>query len=202
MKYSIVSLIKLLRSKNKILLVITVLISMNSFAQTDDSLRINYNYINSSPQDAEVFLGDELIGRTPLFFTWQDSVFPRQIKISKSGYIEFTEKINELQKLYREINLIPEKGKNLPNPVKEDKGTYFKSPRKIIPIVISSAAAIGAGISAFYFKKLAIENRNIYDDTGDTDALDRKKKYDLYSGISLVVFQAGLGALLYYLLID
>ncbi len=202
MRCSIVSLIKLLRSKNKILFVIAVLISLNSFAQTDDSLRINYNYINSSPQDAEVFINDEPVGRTPLFFMWADSVFPKQMKITLDGYIEYSESITGQGKLYKQISLVPKPGKKLPNPVKEDKGPYFKSPRKIVPIVVSSIAAIGAGISAFYFKKLAIENRDIYDETGDKAAFDRRKKYDLYSGISLVVFQAGLGALLYYLLID
>jgi hypothetical protein len=91
---------------------------VNSFGQVNDSLRIGYNYINTTPQDAEVFLNDELIGRTPLFFIWQDSVFPKQMKIIKSGYIEFTEKINDPQKLYKEINLIPEQGKKPLNPVK------------------------------------------------------------------------------------
>lgn len=202
MRCSIVLLIKPLRPKNKIFAIAAFLLSVYLFGQTNDSLRIDYNYINSSPQDAEVFINEEPVGRTPLFFMWSDSVFPKQLKISLGGYIDYSESITEQGKLYKEVSLIPKQGKKLLNPVKEDKEPYFKSPRKIVPIVVSSVAAIGAGISAFYFKKLAIENRDIYDETGDKAAFDRRKKYDLYSGISLVVFQAGLGALLYYLLID
>ncbi|CAG1020317.1 hypothetical protein MTYM_00190 [Methylococcales bacterium] len=202
MRCSIVSLIRQLRSKNNILLIVAAFFSLQSFGQSGDSLRIGYNYINSFPQNAPVYINDEPVGMTPLFFVWPDSIFPKQLKLSKNGYVEYSESINSPGTISKNVNLIPKQGKGFPDPVREDRDPYFKSQRKIVPIVISSLATIGAGISAFYFKSLAIENRDLYDNTGDKAAYDRKKKYDLYGGVSLILFQAGLGALLYYLLID
>ena len=189
-----------MKVKNKILLIIFTLACSAVYAQ--DSLVIKYNYINSAPQDAMVYFNDEFRGNTPLFFTWQDSVFPKVMKITKRGYSDYIENIQEITGINKTVNMVSNSGNNILNSVKEDKASYFKRPRKILPIVVSGLATFGAGASAFYFKTLAIDNRNAGEETGDLQALDRQKKYDLISGISLVVFQAGLGALLYFLLID
>jgi hypothetical protein len=192
-----------LEIKNKILVLLFFTLCSNSFfGQTDDSLKINYNYINSSPQNAEVYLDYKLIGSTPLFYKWEDSTYPKQLTIKLDGYIDFTETIKSPALIKKTYKLVPKKGTVTENPVKEDKATYFNKPRKVLPIAISAVAAVGAGIYAFYFKSLAGENRDEYELTGNPEALDRKKKYDTYAGISLVVFQVGLGALIYFLLID
>ena len=167
-----------------------------------DSLKIDYNYINSVPQNAEVYINNRLIGNTPLHFKWGDSLFPKQMKIKLKGFADYFESINDYILINKTINLIPVKGSVKLNLVKEDKSTYFDEPRKVIPIVISSLVTAGAGLSAYYFKSLAIENRDFYEDFGDQSALDRKKKYDVISGVSLAVFQLGLGVLVYFLLID
>lgn len=172
------------------------------YAQADDSLKINYNYINSSPQNAEIYLNDEFIGSTPLFFTWNDSTFPKQITIKLKGYADYTESFSDRNIINKTYALVPLTGSGKINAVKEDNSTYFNKPPKVVPIVISSIAVIGAGISAYYFKSLAIDNRDLYDQTGDPAALDKKKKYDLISGVSLGIFQAGLGALMYFLFVD
>ncbi len=172
------------------------------FAQSGDSLKIDYNYINSIPQNAEVYINSELTGNTPLHFKWNDLLFPKQVKIKLKGYADHTESVGEFVIINKTVNLVLLNGTINPNLVKEDKATYFDKPRKIVPIVISSLLTAGAGISAYYFKSLAIENRDFYEDFGDQSALDRKKKYDLISGISLAVFQVGLGVLVYFLLID
>lgn len=172
------------------------------FAQLSDSLRIDYNYINSIPQNAEVFVNNEKIGNTPLFFTWKDSAFPKEVKLKMKGYAEFVESVTDPGLLNKTFMLIPMTGYGKIDLVKEDKQTYFNNPRKIVPIVISSLVAIGAGISAYYFKSLAVDNRDAYDLTGDPAALDRKKKYDILSGVSLIVFQLGFSAAIYYLFIN
>lgn len=171
-------------------------------AQQGDSLTINYNYINSLPQNADVFLNEKHIGSTPLFFKWQDSVFPKQVKVKMKGFADYTETLYENGKYSKTIPLISLKGSGKVNLVKEDKATYFNKPRKWIPIVFSSLITAGGGAFAYYFKSLAIDNRKIYDETGDLTALDKKKKYDIISGVSLALCQAGLASLLYFLFID
>lgn len=172
------------------------------FAQQDDSLKINYNYINSSPQNADVYINGEQVGSTPLFFTWKDSIFPKQVKIKMNGFADYVESVYEPGIYHKTIPLVSLKGTGKINPVKEDKSTYFNKPRKWFPVVLSSVVTAGGGALAYYFKSLAIENRDTYDATGDISALDRKKKYDIISGVSLAVCQVGLVSLLYFLFID
>ncbi len=205
MKLFIVLQIRLLKRKNKILIVLAAIICTCALnAQDTDSLRIGYNYINSNPQNAEVYLNNEIIGSTPLFFMLNDSLKTGNllIRLSIKGYADYSEIITGIEKINRTYTLVPLAGTKLINPVKEDKKPYFESPRKLFPVVISSIVSIGAGISAFYFKNLATQNRDYFDMSGDITALDRKKKYDIMSGVSLVVFQLGLGALVYYLLLE
>jgi hypothetical protein len=172
------------------------------FGQGSDSLKIDYNYVNSSPQNAEVYINSELTGSTPLHFKWADSLFPKQMKIKLKGFADYFENITGYTLINKTVSLIPVGNYSKVNPVKEDKASYFGRPRKVVPIVISSLFAAGAGLCAYYFKSLAIENRDFYEDFGDQSSLDRKKKYDIISGVSLAVFQLGLGVLVYFLFID
>jgi len=195
--------IKLLKLRTKIFLSILVFCCAVSLsAQSTDSLRIKYNFINSVPQNAGVYSNNNFIGNTPLYFIWGDSAFPKKVKVSLKGYAELVEQVDNPAEMNKTYTLIPLKGTHNLNLVSEDKQIYFEKPRKIFPIVASSLFTLGAGASAYYFKSLAIDNRDNYESTGDQGALARKKKYDLLSGVSIVVFQAGLGALIYFLLID
>lgn len=205
MKLFIALQVRSLKRKNKILTFLVVIFCTFAInAQDADSLRIGYSYVNSFPQNAELYLNNENIGNTPLFFMISDSLkgSDLQIKLSLKGYSDCSETFIGNEKINRTYTLVPLPGTKLINPVKEDKKPYFERPRKLIPIVLSSLVTIGAGVSAFYFKNLATENRDNYDMYGDPSALDRKKKYDILSGVSLVVFQLGLGALVYYLLLE
>lgn len=190
------------RKSNILLLVLSLVFQAVVFAQQKDSLEVPYNYIDSSPQNADVYFNNEHLGRTPLFFTWKDSIFPGQLRVTAEGYTDHVETIHNaglIKKFYSLVRIGTKKKSDL---VIEGKNLHFEEPRKIFPIVISSLAAVGAGISAFHFKSLALENRDIYDQSGDPGALDKKKKYDIISGISLAVFQLGMGALIYFLLLE
>lgn len=170
--------------------------------QSSDSVMINYNYIDSYPQNAEVKLDSEFIGRTPIYFQWADSTFPKSIKISLQGYNEETLIINSTELINKKFILVPIKKRTLINIVKEDKLPYFKEPRKVVPIVLSSVFTAASGVAAFYFKSLASDNRKHYETFGDSESLDNKKKYDLLGGISIVALQVGFGALMYFLFLD
>jgi PEGA domain len=168
------------------------------YAQQNDSLVIPYTTIDSHPQNAEVFLNGENVGETPFRILLKDST-EKQITLKKKGYFDFTFRISSAQgHEYKLISLVPSGGVRPLNLVQEDKPHLFNNPGKIIPIALSALITIGSGISAYYFKSLAIENNDAFFTYGDTQAIERKKKYDRISGVSLGVFQIGLAAFLYF----
>jgi hypothetical protein len=175
-------------------------------AQIRDSLTINYNYINSFPQDAAVYLNDSLAGHTPYRFLLEpkDSSVSYRIVIKLKDYFDyfFTFKAIDIP-LNQTFFLIPlSKSYKLSNQVLENKNSYFKTPRKVMPITISALLAAVSGISAFYYKDQANNEYDDYLNSGDPALLDKTKKYDLISGISIVLFQVGLAGLIYFLLIE
>lgn len=176
--------------------------SQESDYTTHDSLKINYNYINSQPQNADIYINDEHIGGTPRFFMWSDSVFPKQLKIKMKGYADYIETVNDASLLNKTYSLVPLSGTKLPNLVKEDKSTHFHAPRKVVPIVLTGLVTAGAGFAAFYYKSLAIDNRDHYNEFNDQESLDKKKKFDIISGVSIALFQVGFASLMYFLFID
>lgn len=179
-----------------------LVLSAALYSQSADSVTINYNFIDSYPQNADVFMGNEKIGNTPLYFMWQDSSFPKSMKVSLKGFSEETFTVETPEKFSRKFNLNPLKIGFVYDPVKENKQLYFKSPRKVFPIVISSIITAVSGIGSFYYKSLASDNKKEYEFSGDPSALDRQKKYDLLGGVSIVALQLGFGALMYFLFID
>ncbi len=208
MKLYIVLPISQLKRLNKISALILIVIPFVFYGQSADSIkterpvRIDYNFIDSYPQNAVIQINDMFIGNTPLFFEWKDSTFPKTIKITKHGFSEQTEIINNIQLLNKKFNLTSTGKHSIINTVVENKQTYFKEPRKVVPIVISSIITAGSGIAAFYFKSLASDNRKYYEEFQDESFLDKKNKYDILGGVSLVALQLGFGALLYFLFID
>jgi hypothetical protein len=178
-------------------------LSFSALAQQNDNLTIPYYVIDSNPQNADVYINNDYAGKTPFRILLNDSAdVPVRLKLK--GYLDFSFSIssNENTK-YKLVNLLSTGIKKVSaNLVSEDNGHYFNKRKKIIPITLSALFTAGAGISAYYFKSLAIDNLDSYNNSGDASALDRKRKYDIISGVSLGLFQAGFSALLYFLLID
>jgi hypothetical protein len=190
-----------------IIILLVCIVSVRSFAQQEDSLKIDYNYINSIPQNAKVFLNDSLAGETPFRFVNPAGDSSRSISITLKleGFIDYSFKINpEDMPVNKTISLVPKNKLSLTNnnPVEENTVNFFKTPRKIVPIVISSVVAAGSGVLSYYYKKLANDRYDEYLATGNRDKFDQTKKYDLYSGIFLAAFQVGFAVFLYFLLID
>jgi hypothetical protein len=179
---------------------------LNLYAQSD-SLKIDYGFINSIPQNAEVYVNGRHWGETPFRFTKAsiDSLSSVNITIKLKDYIDysFTLNVSEMP-VNKTITLVPKNKLSLKeeSSVEENTVNYFKTPRKIIPIVISSAVTAGSGILSYYFKKLADDNYDEYLATGNRDKFDKTKKYDIYSGVFLAAFQVGFAALIYFLLLD
>ena len=138
-----------------------------------------------------------------MHFKWDTLRQERKIIIKLNGYtdLSFTppEGENTINKTFKLIPL----NKNLRNEIVYKNGSSsFVKPVKIVPLVITSLLTAGSAVMAYYFKSLAIDRGEEFDFTGDPALLDEKKKYDLIGGISLAVFQLGLGAFVYFHFID
>ena len=106
--------------------------------------------------------------------------------------------------LNKTINLVPVNKLSLKEnkQVEINSDDYFKSPRKVVPIVVTSVITAGSGVLSYYFKKIANDRYDEYLATGNQKKFDETKKYDLYSGLCLAAFQIGLAVFIYFLLID
>lgn len=209
LKYFVLNTVKMLRNKNLISTIIFLLCitAAETYAQEKDSLTIDYNYINSIPQNATVYLNDSLAGETPFRFINYDfdSSKGLEITIKLQGYFDYSFKITAADlPLNKTIELIPVNKLSLKNnsPVRENNNDFFKSPRKVVPIVVTSVITAGSGVLSYYFKKIANDRYEEYLATGNQKKFDETKKYDLYSGLCLAAFQIGLAAFIYFLLID
>ena len=209
LKFSVSNTVKMRKNKNFIsgIVLLLCLAASGTYAQNEDSLTIDYNYINSIPQNAQVYLNDSLAGETPFRFINYtfDSLKGLKITIILKGYADYFFNVTEKDfPLNKTIELVPLNKLSLINnsPVRENDNDFFKSPRKVVPIVVTSAITAGSGVFSYYFKKLANENYDEYLATGNRKNFDRTKKYDLYSGLCLAAFQIGFAVLIYFLLID
>ncbi|MGH2575989.1 MAG: PEGA domain-containing protein [Ignavibacteria bacterium] len=176
-------------------------------AQKNDSLLIRYNYINSVPQNAAVYINDSLAGHTPLRFITklnQGLKAGRLIKTKLEGYKDYIYTVQSSDSIINKTFFLSplRRLKQREELVAENKGSFFKKKRKVIPIVIVSGITAGSAIMSYYFKTLANDKYSEYLNTGDPALLDKTKKYDLYSGISLGVFQIGIVSVIYFLFVD
>ena len=203
MKLFIVLPIKLLRRRlSKILIFLSFVFTFSALGQDKDSAKINYNFIDSYPQNANIFINNDETGMTPFFFEWKDSTFPKTLKVTLDGYLDHSETIESNQLLNKKVMLIPKGKRQPPYIIKEDKLPYFKEPRKLLPIAGFTLLTAASGISAFYFKSLASDNRREYEIFGDQSAKDKEKKYDAIGSVSMVIFQLSFATLMYFLFID
>lgn len=149
-------------------------------------------YLTSEPFNAEVFLDDKFIGRTPYILSLDSSA--RTISIKKSGYQE------------TEILLTPGVTKIhcvlAPNPGNEITGKYLFSEvtQSNTTLYVSMAAVVACGASAAYFKVKADDMYVNYKKTGDKELLRKVNRYDTVSGVALAVSKISLIFFTYVLL--
>jgi hypothetical protein len=190
---------------NKVILflgIILLFISSPLMSQVQDSTEKRFLYfINSNPFNAEVFYGDSLLGLTPIRFTSSDKL-TGNIFLKKKGYKEETFNLNEYN-FEKGINIylkslfaIEEKI------VIKDKGINFTKKRSLTGILASGFVALSSGLLAYTTKEKANDFYNQYLDNRSQSNLDKSNKYDLYSGISLVLMQVSVVGLIYFLFLQ
>lgn len=154
----------------------------------DINLAYNFNssvYLNTNPQDVNVYSKDSLIGNTPLFVPLNY----KQVELSKNGYQGKTIRLNQLNS--NRLIELKYTGENI------TKNFYEKG---IFKILVGTMVLLG-GTTA-YFKLKADKRYDSYLSTENQAYLDQTKKFDTISGITMTALQINFGILIYYFLAD
>jgi len=155
-----------------------------------NTLRISFKfdeeiYLQTEPQDASVYVGDSLIGYTPLYLSYGY----KSLQLKKPGYESKVVSLNDFSTNHPfTLNYIGEV---------EDKSFYEKD---LFKYLVAGIVVLG-GTSA-YFKLKADKKFDTYKISGEQDLLDQTHQYDLISGITFTALQINFGALIYFFLID
>lgn len=153
-------------------------------------------FINSIPHNAEVYLYNKIIGLTPVRI-YSDSLLDKQLTLKKPNYFDstFILKSNNLLIELRSM-------KDNSDLVKTNYYRYFKKQKNFTFISGITLFSLGNGIGSYLLKNKANDYYTEYVNTLNRDFLDKSKRYDVYSGITLVLMQAGLAYSVYLLFFD
>lgn len=174
--------------------------------ENDTTLNFNFRYFyyfNTNPFGAKVFLGnDSLLGVSPLRM-FSDYRLTGNLIFKKKNYKDYFFDLNGYDfETGANITLQPKGTEIINDIVYKNKGTQFNTKRSLIPIISLSVASIAGGFFAISFKNKANDAYNNYLLTGNTTSLDESEKNDKYFVISLVLMQAAVGTLIYFLFFD
>ncbi len=151
----------------------------------------NIFIINSNPSDAKVYIGDSLIGTTPVFYFTKLSEL--LVRVEKENYettmirLKNTNNYHEIMLFKKEI-----KGNSKPNL----KVSFLPA-----EVYVAGGSAIIFGSSAALLKVKADEHYKKYRNTGDKNELAQVRKFDKLSGISLFLCEISNILLVYLLLL-
>lgn len=155
-----------------------------------DDVHLSYNFksrvlLKSDPGDATVFVGDSLIGYTPLFIPQGI----KRLRLEKKGYESKTISYSDIG---------PDKNVQLDFTGEIDNESFVDKP--LFKILAGSMLVLGA-VTAYY-KLEADDSFEEYGITGDQALLDRTERFDTISGITFAAFQINFAALLYLIFVD
>ncbi len=141
--------------------------------------------IDSSPQDAGVFISDSLIGYTPLLLSQSIN----KITLKKSGFTEQEIILdNRRSRIVASLDFVGE----------YEKEKFFN--KTISKVLLGSMIALGAATA--YYKIKADNNFDNFIRTGDPKYKKRTDEYDLISGVTLGLTQINFGFLIYKIFSD
>ncbi len=162
----------------------------------------HYYYFSSEPFGAKVLMRDSLLGITPLRFLSYD-LLSGQLLFRKKNFQDYIfDLANYNFETGAEVKLKSKGIETTNDLVYKNRGTQFKTKRHIIPIMTLGAASIAGGYLAYNFKNHANEDYDKYLITGNQELLSSSNKNDNYFIVSLVLMQAAIGGLIYFLFFD
>lgn len=161
-----------------------------------------YYRFNSVPFDAGVIRNDTLLGKTPLRYM-SDYLMKGIVTFRKNNYKDLIYDMNTYDPLSgANVTLKLKDNAKIEPSVIKNKGTQFKTSRNLTLIAGLAASSIAAGYFAYDYKTKANELYAEYTFTGDKETLDESRQNDTYFAIALVLMQAAIGGLVYFLFFD
>ena len=172
---------------------------------TDTTIKIDFEtfyYITTDPFNVQVHYNDTLIGLTPLRFYSKEKLVS-DILLTKEEYYDsvinlsgynFSDIINVKLKEKRYGQTAPLVFKN--------KETNFKTGRDFLAIGSFGAGLILSAYSAIHTKNIANDSYDRYLLSGSQQEYDDSRRYDAYSLVSLIIMEAAIAGLIYFLFID
>lgn len=177
----------------------------NTYLSTDTTITIRFNYyyyFNTTPFDAEVFKNDTALGNTPLRF-FRDHEMTGNLIFRKKNYRDYVFDLGTYDfEKGADIKLQSKGTETINDVVYKNRGTQFNTKRSLWTIAALSGAAILTGYFAIDFKNKANDEYANYLLSGNTAMLDNSRTNDKYFAISLVLMQAAVGGLIYFLFFD
>ena len=153
-----------------------------------------YFILYSQPMRSFVWIGDSLLGRTPLLANWE-TLKNKSIRIENRGY--FTKQFN-LQSLNQEKLTIRLKK----DPHYWQKFNWLRRKKQLQKkrllwgAACTGGAALASGVAAYFLKKKANAAYNDYLKTPFPDEIkkdyNRAQHYDTYAGTTYLIFEINL----------
>lgn len=152
----------------------------------------------SEPHDARVYIGDSLIGTTPLLVPPGHQI--TSITLKKQGYADHSPGPGDVARGVASVRLLRAwTHMDLSNsPLQGDGEFATGGPR----LYVTGATTVLAGVAAAFFKIRADNRHADYLRTGDRRFLDQTHKLDTASAISLAAAQVSLALFTYFILSD
>ena len=159
--------------------------------------------IQSAPFDAEVALGDSIIGKTPLTLSAGPPLLldrKTTFTIRKPGYEAGTVDIGRAQHGVLSVTLkhLWETNENQETVFRPDNGKISKPLR----LTLAIAGTVVSGAAAAYFKIRADDRYLEYRRSGSPDLLAQSQRLDTAAAVALIATQIGVGLFTYFVLSD
>lgn len=150
--------------------------------------------VTSMPHGAAVFVGDSLVGYTPVAIEVDGDA--RELRLERPGCASQRITVGEASGDVVTVVLASSEGGACLPPMREQT-SFFRLP----DATVSVPAGVGllAGIAAVVLKQEADASYDRYRATADGALLDRARSYDIYAGVALVASELALAWLVYKL---
>lgn len=179
--------------------------SFSIVINNDTTLNINFRYfyfISTNPFSASVFRSDSLLGETPLRF-FSDSEIKGKLLIKKKNYKDYLYDLKDYNfETGANLTLYPKGLETVNDVVYKDRSTQFNTKRNLPAILATGGAALAGCFFAMNFKNDANNEYDRYLITGNETQLQNSQNNDTYFVISVVLMQAAIGGLIYFLFFD
>jgi len=179
--------------------------TIDLFINKDTTVNIIFNYfyfINTNPYSAKVFKEDSLIGETPLRF-FRENELTGNLLIRKKNYKDYYFDMGSYNfNTGADIKLNPKGIEEVNDLVYKDRSTQFNTKRSLMPILGTGALSIASAIMAFNYKNIANSEYDKYLLRGNNEYLQESQNNDTYFAVSIVVMQAAVAGLIYFLFFD